>query len=147
MPYRQEVWEGPLPKVPGELSQPPVPYLLHLLEGMTMEESYRAILEEGKTLLSMYGVLDRSRVDDEFALMDEFRKHLIAFHRSRGPEVSKRTLDALQSSRETGSRRPRRSEVARAQGGVTGGDSTRLRRWWWTYWIWPLEDASLFSIE
>ena len=69
-------------------------------------------MKEGKTLLSMYGVLDRSRVDDEFALMDEFRKHLIAFHRSRPPEVSKRTLDALQSSRETGSRRPRRSEVA-----------------------------------
>ena len=50
----------------------------------------RALLKEGKTLLSMYGVLDRSRVDDEFALTDEFREHLEAVYRSRPPEVAKR---------------------------------------------------------
>jgi len=41
--------------------------------------------------LSMYGVLDGSRVDDEWALTDEFREHLEAVHRSRDPDVAVRS--------------------------------------------------------
>jgi len=40
-------------------------------------------------MLSMHGVL-KSRVDDEWALTDEFREHLEAVHRSRSPDVAKR---------------------------------------------------------
>ena len=67
-----------------------------------LTEDQLALLEEGKRMLSLYGVLDGSRVDDGWPLTNEFREHLEAVHRTRDPEVAARPWERLKPQEKRG---------------------------------------------